>query len=156
MRRLFPITILMLLMVSSIASQTIEKFSIDSGGASTIVGDIHVFYTIGEVVIQEISTPTVLVSEGFINSSFNSTLSTEENQLSQSNISIYPNPTSQFINITSDLPISKVELFDALGRSVMLSTTVRNPIDVSKFNAGVYFLRLYVDSNSVVKRVVIE
>ncbi|WCO01741.1 T9SS type A sorting domain-containing protein [Psychroserpens ponticola] len=51
-------------------SQSIEKFSIDSGGASTSAGGIQILYTIGEVVVQEYSTTNLSVSEGFINSSF--------------------------------------------------------------------------------------
>ncbi|MFK7782888.1 hemagglutinin protein [Psychroserpens sp.] len=51
-------------------SQSIEKFSIDSGGASTSANGIEIFYTIGEVNVQEITTPNFSVSEGFVNSSF--------------------------------------------------------------------------------------
>ncbi|MTE26066.1 hemagglutinin protein [Winogradskyella sp. ZXX205] len=49
-------------------SQTIEKFSIDSGGASTTTGGIEVLYTLGEVHVQELNTASISVSEGFINS----------------------------------------------------------------------------------------
>jgi len=52
-------------------AQTIEKFSIDSGGASASEGGIQILYTIGEVFVQEYSTPTLSVSEGFINPSLN-------------------------------------------------------------------------------------
>lgn len=48
-------------------SQTIEKFSIDSGGASTTAGGIQILYTIGEVNVQEFSSATISISEGFIN-----------------------------------------------------------------------------------------
>jgi hypothetical protein len=48
-------------------AQTIEKFSIDSGGASASAGNIHILYTIGEVNVQELSTSSVSISEGFIN-----------------------------------------------------------------------------------------
>lgn len=48
--------------------QSIEKFSIDSGGASASAGDIEILYTIGEVNVQERSTGTIQLSEGFINS----------------------------------------------------------------------------------------
>ena len=54
----------------SISAQQIEKSSIDSGGASALVGDIEILYTIGEVAVQEINTPTLSISEGFINSNF--------------------------------------------------------------------------------------
>lgn len=62
------ITFLTMLLISIITNaQSIEKFSIDSGGASTTAGGIEILYTIGEVNVQEISTATVSVSEGFIN-----------------------------------------------------------------------------------------
>lgn len=64
------LTLLMLLLIFPITAQTIEKFSIDSGGASATAGGIEILYTIGEVVVQEVSTPTLSVSEGFINSNF--------------------------------------------------------------------------------------
>ena len=51
-------------------AQTIEKYSIDSGGASVTSGGINVLYTIGEVHVQEYSTPALSVSEGFINTNF--------------------------------------------------------------------------------------
>lgn len=54
----------------SLSAQEIEKFSIDSGGASASAGGIEILYTIGEVAVQEVSTPTLSISEGFINSSF--------------------------------------------------------------------------------------
>ena len=50
-------------------AQTIEKSSIDSGGASASAGNIEVLYTIGEVNVQELSSSTVSVSEGFISAS---------------------------------------------------------------------------------------
>lgn len=58
------------LMIAIGSAQTIEKFSIDSGGASATVGNINILYTIGEVNVQEYSQPTVSVSEGFINADF--------------------------------------------------------------------------------------
>lgn len=61
------ISFLMLLMVLPIASQSIEKFSIDSGGASVTTGGIQILYTIGEVNVQELSAGGISISEGFIN-----------------------------------------------------------------------------------------
>jgi len=58
-------------------SQTIEKFSIDSGGASASEGGIQILYTIGEVVVQETTTASFSISEGFINSSFRLKVSPE-------------------------------------------------------------------------------
>ncbi|MBF8150863.1 hemagglutinin protein [Winogradskyella sp. F6397] len=61
------INLLMLLVVLPLASQSMEKFSIDSGGASVTAGGIQMLYTIGEVNVQELSAGGISVSEGFIN-----------------------------------------------------------------------------------------
>tara|TARA_R110002096_G_scaffold2329_1_gene11939 strand:- start:9814 stop:10284 length:471 start_codon:yes stop_codon:yes gene_type:complete len=156
MKSLLLITILIMLITLPLSSQSIEKFSVDSGGASTTVNDIQIVYTIGEVVVREISTPTVLVSEGFINPSTNSALSIEDNPFSQFNIAIYPNPTQQYINISTNLILTKIELYDVLGKQIFQSKLVDNPINVSTFEVGVYFLRLYKNDQSIVKRVIIE
>ena len=61
-------TIAMLLLLPFLGmSQSIEKFSVDSGGASILVGNTAVLYTIGEVHVQELSASNIQVSEGFIN-----------------------------------------------------------------------------------------
>ena len=58
---------LILLLISHFGfTQTIEKYSIDSGGASATAGGIEILYTIGEVNVQEHTTATLSVSEGFI------------------------------------------------------------------------------------------
>jgi len=66
MRKIFSILIIFSFIPWSYA-QTIEKFSIDSGGASATSGGIEILYTIGEVNVQELSAGTVSISEGFIN-----------------------------------------------------------------------------------------
>lgn len=65
------ITLIIMSLISFVGNaQTLEKFSIDNGGASTTAGNINILYTIGEVNVQERSTTTTKVSEGFINGDF--------------------------------------------------------------------------------------
>jgi len=52
-------------------AQSVEKFSIDSGGASESIGGIQILYTIGEVNVQERSAGGISISEGFINPALN-------------------------------------------------------------------------------------
>lgn len=48
-------------------TQSIEKYSIDSGGSSASVGNIQVLYTIGEAFVSDNTVNNVIISEGFIN-----------------------------------------------------------------------------------------
>ena len=51
-------------------SQSIEKSTIDSGGAFASAGDIEVLYTIGETNVAEYTSASISLSEGFINAEF--------------------------------------------------------------------------------------
>ena len=42
-------------------AQTIERFSIDSGGTSATVGGINILYTIGAVSYTHLTLPTILL-----------------------------------------------------------------------------------------------
>ncbi|WP_452224627.1 hemagglutinin protein [Lacinutrix chionoecetis] len=63
-------TILFILLICSSAissvAQTIEKFSIDNGGATVSTPTIEMVYTIGEVNVAERTSATVQISEGFL------------------------------------------------------------------------------------------
>lgn len=68
MRNKIKITFLLsMFVVFLLKAQTIEKFSMDSGGASASAGSIEVLYTIGEVAVAERTSATLSISEGFIN-----------------------------------------------------------------------------------------
>ena len=68
--RTFLIITVILCYTKFAQAQSIEKFSIDSGGASASAGGIEMLYTLGEVAVTERSASGISVSEGFINSSF--------------------------------------------------------------------------------------
>ncbi|WP_411768908.1 hemagglutinin protein [Winogradskyella sp. A3E31] len=68
-KRFLPLTLLFAQL--SVTAQSIEKFSIDSGGANASQSGIEVNYTIGEVHVSELSTASVNISEGFITKPFN-------------------------------------------------------------------------------------
>lgn len=58
-------------------------------------------------------------------------------------ISVYPNPTNDFININGieNTPISQVIIMDMLGKKVLTTSQLEtNKIDVSNLNSGIYML----------------
>lgn len=83
-------------------------------------------------------------------------LSTEDNAVSNLNISIYPNPAKDILTIesTSNIPIDKTAIIDIMGRvvqSTVVNATSKN-LDISNLASGVYLLRLDYNSNSEVLR----
>ncbi len=59
----------------------------------------------------------------------------------QNKISIYPNPTSNFIYLKSDLTIKKIEIFNLTRQKVIWDENT-NSIDVSDLTIGTYILEL--------------
>ncbi|MDP5157745.1 MAG: T9SS type A sorting domain-containing protein [Flaviramulus sp.] len=69
--------------------------------------------------------------------------------------SIYPNPTSEDINISSNSIINKVEIFDLLGKKV-LNSTETNQIKITHLPIGIFILKAYAEKGTVTKKIVIE
>ncbi|MCF6213613.1 MAG: T9SS type A sorting domain-containing protein [Flavobacteriaceae bacterium] len=57
---------------------------------------------------------------------------------------IYPNPTKNSINIKngSNQKIIRTELFDILGKQIILNRNLVNSISLSKLSSGIYYIRL--------------
>lgn len=70
-------------------------------------------------------------------------------------IEIYPNPSSNFVNINSTLELSKIEIYSLLG-SMVLETKNTDQIDVSALHTGMYLLKLYTEKGTGVKKIIIE
>ncbi len=80
-------------------------------------------------------------------------LSIEENALS-GQLSLYPNPTSDHIIITTtpDIGIVKTSIYSMLGEKVLLSTD--STIDISSLRTGIYFFEIVTTQGSITKRVI--
>ena len=63
----------------------------------------------------------------------------------ESNISVYPNPTSSIINIEQDFKTAIV--YDISGKELLKSTS--KTIDLSELPSNIYLLRLYDNNNRV-------
>ncbi|WP_153392666.1 T9SS type A sorting domain-containing protein [Chryseobacterium vaccae] len=80
-----------------------------------------------------------------------STLGTKETVEEESNISVYPNPATDFINIQSASPVSKVEIFDNTGRS-MNTQPDHNKIDIRNLTPGIYTISMEIKGNKFSKK----
>lgn len=149
------LTLFIIALISQLAlSQTIERFSIDNGGTLASVGNIEIIYTIGEVNVQEFNIGGIQVSEGFINGGLLETLVIQQPVL-QNSIVVYPNPTSETINISSTIPINKIELYDFLGKLVLTTKEV-NKVKINQLETGTYFLKLISEKGNVIKKIIIK
>jgi len=63
--------------------------------------------------------------------------------------SIYPNPVIDYINIKSDVNITKIEIYNQLGQLVLSKFNTQN-INISTLNSGIYIIKV-TTKNGIIK-----
>lgn len=73
-------------------------------------------------------------------------------------ISIYPNPARDEINIISSFKINNIVVYNTLGQKVIEETINGNTtqLDVSKFAKGNYIAKIYTDNGVATKKFIVE
>ncbi|KAB1156277.1 CotH kinase family protein [Flavobacterium luteum] len=76
--------------------------------------------------------------------------------LKKDEVSIYPNPTSQIVNIHSKKGIEKVEVFDVLGSLIFSSNKKSDSIsiDFSSYSKGIYFVTVFNELGITTEKIV--
>lgn len=69
-----------------------------------------------------------------------------------SNITLYPVPANNILNIQSDVNIKYVEIYNILGANVLSTQLNNNSIDVSSLLKGIYTIKLTNEKGSVLSR----
>jgi hypothetical protein len=86
---------------------------------------------------------------------FCTTLSTTENEIVKT-VSLYPNPMSGVLNLSSVFPILKVEIYDMTGRLISLKTAPEDTINVSDLKSGNYILKIYTEKGITNTKIIKE
>jgi PKD repeat protein len=99
-----------------------------------------VFNKAGGFTINVISAP---ITTGIDN---NVDLNTE--------IEIYPNPTSNQLTIDTELKLRETTIIDITGKIIMRSKVNTNTINVAGLSDGIYFIKLVVEERTITKKFV--
>ena len=69
--------------------------------------------------------------------------------------SLYPNPVQTLLNISGNMKINSVEIFDLTGRKLTEIHQIDNrQIDFSTYEKGSYLVRIHTDKKTIVKKVI--
>lgn len=66
-----------------------------------------------------------------------------------SSLEIYPNPTSDILNIQTEQKISKIEILDTSGKLLKSNSGSGKTINVSNLSKGIYLIKIYADKNII-------
>jgi len=138
-------------------------FNLRDRGGNGLNGFYGWFY-MGDATFTNLNTNETLLSvdgsESFSTKTVNFCVEdlTENTIEIASKMSIYPNPTSGMLNITSNEEIDSVEIFNSIGNTVVSSKVVGNSsaIDMSNLPNGMYFVRVSTANGIETVKVVLE
>lgn len=137
------IIILFLLITGTISSQEISSSIIGASGTGFSNSESSISYTIGEPIIASYSQDDIILTQGFQQGTYTITRIDREEKIEMA-ISVYPNPTSRFVNIVyNDEPYSCL-LFDMSGRIIRREDAINGSlsIDLSSYSDGSYILNV--------------
>ena len=71
---------------------------------------------------------------------------------------IYPNPVSgDFVTIISPLQgLKQIEVYSVTGRKVMDTKTYKSTLNLSSFNSGIYMVKVTINDQSKVSKLIIR
>lgn len=104
----------------------------------------------------------IMETEGYQSSGSSNITVSEGNPVSQSSpdiateFDVYPNPVTDKLNITLTRPQSKVSLHSITGAQVMVLQTISPEIkiDMTKYRAGVYILKIVSEGQTITKKII--
>lgn len=80
-------------------------------------------------------------------------LSVNDFETDKSLVKIYPNPTTNYINIQSNFDINSVEVYSLQGQKVLLVENQKT-INISSLSKGIYFLKVKTVNGEITKKII--
>ncbi len=140
-----------MLLTLSVGAQQIKQEVIASAGGFNVASDnsISISWTLGETIIPTFTSQdgTLILTHGFQQKVLITTVA--ENILNPVQVTVFPNPASEVINIEFDTPTDgEISLFllDTQGKLVKTdkieAATTNKQINMQDLPSGIYYLRL--------------
>ncbi len=122
---------------------TLRKSSLSAGGGSATQGAMYMVYALGEIGVQEHTTGTVHLSEGFVGPDITAIVGIEDYGVLEG-LKVFPNPVRDNLQISlPDIKNYEVHIFDLTGQEIFnrnIDNDDRASYNISNFKAGVYLL----------------
>lgn len=121
--------------------------------SGTVTGKL-VYFTFPFETIYNTTKRTTLMND-ILNFFFVSSVVTNTDELTNSSLLLYPNPTNGFITISSTINIQKIEVLDITGKLIIESIN-SSELDLTDVVKGLYIVKCYTEKGIIIKKVVKE
>lgn len=147
------LAVILLVLTSTIGTAQNVVGSVLSGGGEYSNGSVRAQWTLGQLVTGSFATNDVTVTHSIHQSQYVIT-SLDFLEGENSNIKVYPNPSSGFINIESfGFSVASVQILNMHGATVLKQESLlwneNETFDISQLQNGNYILKVGSADNSV-------
>ncbi|GJM35838.1 MAG: hypothetical protein DHS20C18_48390 [Saprospiraceae bacterium] len=118
------------------------KIDLNTGISTLIEGGSTSTFQIWGMATSEEFAGIECESFEFIDLDCDEIVSTTSSTYEQNEITIYPNPVNQFLQVKGCNSLYKVDIYDSKGMLLEKDLEIRNEINISKLNDGIYFLSI--------------
>lgn len=106
-----------------------------------------------DVYFTDTEDPNLVLAEIHGDILINTTVSTND-QNANSKLTVYPNPTSDYFQVSETVNLKGIELFNIVGSKVRTyDTTPQKQYYIGDLNNGIYLVRLVSSTNKVLKTI---
>lgn len=73
------------------------------------------------------------------------------------NVQLSPNPISDVFTLTSSqFKISRIDIYDPLGKEVFSEIDPKKEVDISRLKSGMYILKVFLHNNNIIEKKIIK
>ena len=78
--------------------------------------------------------------------------STNINEETDLQLTVYPNPATNHINIQSNKAVEQIDIFNTLGEKVISEINPKTNINVKSLSQGTYFIEIFYKNNKLIRK----
>lgn len=140
------LTIYLIFLSFFLHGQQITNNNISSIGVSLNSGNNEIDLTVGELIVAPLINDSISLTGGLLEGALTIT-SVNEFEKNKIEFTVYPNPTSNIINIEvlSNLDNLLVEIYNSNGQSIKkyIINKKISQLDLSTYQQGIYYIQIF-------------
>jgi hypothetical protein len=142
---------LSLLIFLFISYTSVSQELISASGNSHQSGNMHITWSLGELMTETFSSPSNLLTQGFNQPQLTVT-NVPVNEINDFTVLLYPNPTHSFINIQIDDTRNDEFRIYAIDGRLLATEEISGSIttvDFQQFESGIYLVKILRDQSHI-------
>lgn len=137
--------VFLLIFVQTSDAQNLSPTVLNSSGGVIQNSAISLEWSLGELAVSTIGTPSNLLTQGFLQPNLN--IVGTEDLFDESRFAVFPNPVSGFLALRTDIQdIKTIQVHDVFGR-LAVQSHFQPVLDLNNLDSGVFIVTLFNGRN---------